>query len=213
MWFRLLQLRLPLYRYYYSNYDYRYTATTTPTTTTALPLLLLQLRLPPYRYYYSNYDYRYHYHYRYYYSNCDDRYYYYYYKQIVGKGPTFGPRRTRGFPQIGPNLGPERQGDLCNRAGERQGHPLLRLRLPLPLQLLRPPHLRHSSKAASEVLPPLSRPKGQYKLSILLVFHLVWRPTGRPRTSRGFPEDLRPTVLRPPHLRHSLKPIFEVLPP
>ena len=42
-------------------------------------------------------------------------------KQIVGKGPTFGPRRTRGFPQIGPNLGPERQGDLCNRAGERQG--------------------------------------------------------------------------------------------
>ena len=86
-----------------------------------------------YRYYYSNYDYRY----RYYYSNYDYRYHYY--KQIVGKGPTFGPRRTRGFPQIGPNLGPERQGDLCNRAGERQGHSRIESDPPtktLDLQLL-----------------------------------------------------------------------------
>ena len=60
-----------------------------------------------YRYYYSNYDYRYYY--------SDYRYCYYYYKQIVGKGPTFGPRRTRGFPQIGPNLGPKRQGDSGNQ--------------------------------------------------------------------------------------------------
>ena len=74
----------------------------------------------PYYYYDYDYDYCDYYHYRYYYSNYDYRYHYY--KQIVGKGPTFGPRRTRGFPQIGPNLGPERQGDLCNRAGEGQGH-------------------------------------------------------------------------------------------
>ena len=70
-----------------------------------LLLLLLQLRLPPYRYNYSNYDYRYH-----------------YYKQIVGKGPTFGPRRARGFWELGPKLGPERQGDSSNQVQERHGH-------------------------------------------------------------------------------------------
>ena len=73
---------------------------------------------------------------RYYY---DYDYYCYYYckgrlpcgcKQIPSKGPTFGPRRTRGFPQIGPNLGPERQGDSCHRGPGKTRALLLPLRLP-----------------------------------------------------------------------------------
>ena len=89
------------------------------------------------RYYYYDYDY----------YDSYDSYHYYYYgkgttfampvqadcyvtgatlpcrcKQIARKGPTFGPRRTRGFPELGPKLGPERQGDSGNRARERQGH-------------------------------------------------------------------------------------------
>merc|ERR1711896_47799 len=122
----LLQLRLPLYRYYYYKQIARKRPTFGPRRTRGFPQIGPNLgperqgdpchRGPgKTRAYYHYYHY-----YHYYYSNYDYRYHYY--KQIVGKGPTFGPRRTRGFPQIGPNLGPERQGDSGNRAVKRQGH-------------------------------------------------------------------------------------------